>query len=318
VEKISIATVRLTGEGLPDCLWTCEPADTADWELAIALPEQHGSMILRRGERDDDIILEADMPPRGDELGVRVPFDETWYARTLTEAGYDPAELPAAHVLSRFVGRKSGIYQESDDGRRIERPSWNDLIRAYEMLDAARRSVRRGRTIELHFEETSERSQFKTQMTALGCGVLLLTMLAVIALLIIGAAFDARTSVERNAETAGSIITPAEFLTGSDQLTAAGHAHVDGLAERLPREAFPVVVAISGERDELDESRRRRVVKRLAAAGIANAATQVELIALAGPSFAAVMRIARILVFAPLFLYLAAQLLLFITRPKAA
>jgi hypothetical protein len=50
--------------------------------------------------------------------------------------------------------------------------------------------VRRRRSIDIYFETQSERSQFKTQMTAIGCGVLCLTLVAVIVLLMIGALFD--------------------------------------------------------------------------------------------------------------------------------
>ncbi len=35
-----------------------------------------------------------------------------------------------------------------------------------DLVDAVARSMRRRRTIDLHLEETSERNQFKTQMTA--------------------------------------------------------------------------------------------------------------------------------------------------------
>lgn len=68
--------------------------------------------------------------------------------------------------------------------------SWSDLLRACETVDAARRSLKRRRTIDLHFETASERSQFKTQMTAIGCGVLFVTLLLVGAVMLAGSAFD--------------------------------------------------------------------------------------------------------------------------------
>ena len=69
-------------------------------------------------------------------------------------------------------------------------PDWTDMTRAFEIVDAARRSIRRRRTIDLHFETTSERGQFKTQMTAIGCGLLVATILAVLVLLMLGAIFE--------------------------------------------------------------------------------------------------------------------------------
>ena len=44
--------------------------------------------------------------------------------------------------------------------------------------------------MELYFDTPSERSNFKTQMTAVGCGVLLLTLLAMIGGLGIGIVTD--------------------------------------------------------------------------------------------------------------------------------
>jgi myo-inositol 2-dehydrogenase/D-chiro-inositol 1-dehydrogenase len=67
---------------------------------------------------------------------------------------------------------------------------WGDLLRVCETVDAARRSLKRRRTIDLHFETASERSQFKTQMTAIGCGILFLTLLLVGAVMLVGSAFD--------------------------------------------------------------------------------------------------------------------------------
>ena len=52
------------------------------------------------------------------------------------------------------------------------------------------RSIRRRRTIDLHFESTSERTQFKTQMTALGCGVLGYLFFGLIAYLLVGELLD--------------------------------------------------------------------------------------------------------------------------------
>jgi hypothetical protein len=49
-----------------------------------------------------------------------------------------------------------------------------------ELVDAVERSIRRRRTIDVYFETPSERGIFKTQMTAVGCSLLVLTLLAVV------------------------------------------------------------------------------------------------------------------------------------------
>jgi myo-inositol 2-dehydrogenase/D-chiro-inositol 1-dehydrogenase len=52
-----------------------------------------------------------------------------------------------------------------------------DGTRAMELSEAVARSLRRGRTIELHYESISEESSFKSIMTSTGCMILLATLL---------------------------------------------------------------------------------------------------------------------------------------------
>jgi hypothetical protein len=61
-------------------------------------------------------------------------------------------------------------------------------VRAFELVEAAHRSRVRRRTIDLYFDTPSERSNFKTQMTAIGCGVLMFTLLGMLLTLALGAA----------------------------------------------------------------------------------------------------------------------------------
>src|SRR5690606_3519620 len=52
----------------------------------------------------------------------------------------------------------------------------DDLNRNFDLLEGVHRSLRRRRTVDLYFDTPSERSNFKTQMTAVGCSVLMLTL----------------------------------------------------------------------------------------------------------------------------------------------
>jgi myo-inositol 2-dehydrogenase/D-chiro-inositol 1-dehydrogenase len=52
-----------------------------------------------------------------------------------------------------------------------------DGTRAMELSEAVARSLRRGRTIDLHYESISEESSFKSIMTSTGCMILLAIML---------------------------------------------------------------------------------------------------------------------------------------------
>ncbi len=52
------------------------------------------------------------------------------------------------------------------------------------MRSAAARSLRRGRSVDLHYEEVSEANNFKTVMTSVGCMVLLGCLVALPAALV--------------------------------------------------------------------------------------------------------------------------------------
>jgi hypothetical protein len=65
---------------------------------------------------------------------------------------------------------------------------WADVVRVFEWFDACDHSLERKRTIELHSEPVSERTVFKTQMTAIGCLMLMATLLFALVYLAMGVA----------------------------------------------------------------------------------------------------------------------------------
>ena len=89
-----------------------------------------------------------------------------------------PQAASVAELLQSFV--------TAMDRRSPPVLDWNAVLQAAEVVDAAQRSVERRRTIELHHETLSERAIFKTQMAAMGCGVLLLTLLLMLGYLALG------------------------------------------------------------------------------------------------------------------------------------
>ena len=59
-------------------------------------------------------------------------------------------------------------------------PNLHDATRAMELAEATVRSLRRGRTVDLHYEPISEESNFKSVMTSTGCMILLGALVAVL------------------------------------------------------------------------------------------------------------------------------------------
>jgi len=213
---ISRATVALAGSGCPAASWTLRTAG-AEQGWTVAVVGQHGAARLECDAVDGVVRLSSDT----------VAFPDN---------AVDPQSdglRAAADSLDQLTNPTSA----SD-----VMPTWDDLIKAFETTDAARRSVRRRRTIDLHFEQTSERGLFKTQMAALGCGVLMFTMFGLIAYLIAASLFELPVPVlkvlralwmmplfvylvlqlllliarPRNPQTDSESVTPADATTPSD------------------------------------------------------------------------------------------------------
>jgi myo-inositol 2-dehydrogenase/D-chiro-inositol 1-dehydrogenase len=82
-------------------------------------------------------------------------------AATITELDpWDPREAMLA-VLADAIARREA------------HPDLLDGTRAMELAEAVVRSLKRGRTIDLHYEEISEAGTFKSVMTSVGCVVFL-------------------------------------------------------------------------------------------------------------------------------------------------
>ena len=101
---------------------------------------------------------------------------------------WDP---PAAifHAL-----RTARAIETDVDARLAPAPNLHDGTRSMELTEAVVRSLRRGRTIDLHYERISEAASFKSIMTSTGC-MLLLGSLFVLPLALAGPALGFNQSI---------------------------------------------------------------------------------------------------------------------------
>jgi hypothetical protein len=193
---------------------------------------------------------------------------------------------------------------------------WNDVLRAFDYVSAMRRSIRRRRVIDLDAESLSEKSQFKTLMSATGCGLMLLTLMGVVALLTAGALFDPRETLQRNTESAGLVVRSVDFVEGSSELRPEAQARLQPAMGQMRHNTFPVWLEPTGTA-EVDQSRREELLRRMIAVGTPNPAARLEVRPLRGVWFSSVMTLAWIVLFLPLGVFLAVQFLIILTRdPK--
>jgi predicted dehydrogenase len=170
----SLATVMLAGAGVPQAVWTATAYGTDDWQLTVSgdvktavLDGNPESGRLRLTLRSEG--LPAVVEERAADAG-------NWLLETF------------AASLAPHAASPEPAQARPDD--LAEATLWGELARAVELVDAVERSVRRRRTIDVYFETPSERGIFKTQMTAIGCSLLMLTLAAVVFYLLLAATVE--------------------------------------------------------------------------------------------------------------------------------
>lgn len=150
---VAAQSVTLSANRLPEAVWSVVPGDAERWKLTI------------RGDRQQVALVGGP-----DDSALQLQLGET--TETVTKAEVDEA----------FLEELDSIEASFHDPRLQE--DWPEFVHAMELIEATGQSIRRRRTVDLYFDMTSERSQFKTQMSALGCGVLVLTLALVILVLL--------------------------------------------------------------------------------------------------------------------------------------
>jgi hypothetical protein len=148
--KITHFTVHLNGPNCPPVRWSLEPA-RGDAECRLIFVHSRGESVFH-------------LPDRG-----------AWWNESTDE------ELGGVGVESAYAVDDAFNNLTAAMTGAAPRPSWTDAVRSVELLEAVERSLRRGRQVELRWDENTEASNFKSTMTALGCGLLVFGLLAIVA-----------------------------------------------------------------------------------------------------------------------------------------
>ena len=156
-EEVLVQTVTLAGRGLPEAAWQMQ-ATTGPAVSVLTVHAERGQLVAKQS-------LFVGLNGLASEWGLTEPSGAQVMGNRVTAAHecLDELELSLAREDSPVA--------------------WADLVKVFETVDATRRSVTRRRTIDLHFEPMSERAAFKTQMIAMGCGVLTATLMLMLAYL---------------------------------------------------------------------------------------------------------------------------------------
>ena len=294
-QGISTASVGLSGEGVPDAMWAFRGGAASRAELTITT-ERGASVLLWEGDAAPTLTINCHAVDLGIEASESVVFRSA-------------KERP-------FAERKATIPAEQLP---IGVTPWSEAVRAFDLLDAARRSLVRRRTVELQFESTSERSQFKTHMTTVGCGLLLYTMFGLIGLLFVGRMFDPRDTQQKQSEVAGFVLTEEAFTEVFDaeefhQLTPQGQETLTGIIENYQRRSATILIAgVPEPPTSMGNQHRALVIRKLTAAKLKDVEVRTLVRPLRGVWFKRGMVAGWVVLFLPLGIFLAIQLLIGVT-----
>lgn len=279
----SEVTARLTGPDAPDIRWLIRCHSNSDWKLAFI--GESGQISVQLTTSGIDIL----------------------------EAPYSLEITPSDDLILEDVAAQLRSFSEPQNAH--NQRTWSEVIKLGEFGATARRSLLKRRTLPVHFEEASERSQFKSQMAAIGCGALLWTMFGMIALLAFGAVTDPRDREYLTSSSAGFVIWSTEFQEDSpSELSTEGRIHLEEVT-RSWSESSPMLIVEKLGRDPVNESRKETVIAVLESMQLRNPGERVVLRSIEGQWFEWVMLIGWSLVFLPITLVLLAQLLLLVSRP---
>jgi hypothetical protein len=286
---ITLATVSLGGNDLAEATWTARVGQP-EWKLEVT--GSAGSATLT--------LLDED----AGTLTVNAAASDA-----------DPQEPPADDGLRMGNCQLEVLEQSLEDSA----THWAEMTRAFETVEATHTSLRRCRTIDLFFETTSERSIFKSQMTAVGCGLILMTLFGLVAFLLLGAFVDSNSQLQRNAEADNRVVWDSEFVTGTSQLKASGLKHVSEISREVQQSAETIFVMPYAEDSEgdLNNDRVVAVVTKLVEAGHSDGAAFVKIASVPHPVTQILLKVLRVLWIAPLMVFLLLQSLLFVTRPSS-
>ena len=296
-----------------------DAASLADIDLLQWLGGRYDQVTAQRSGQTEQGCSQATLTLAGAGLPdatwtARRGSAEVWRLTVETEQGpitLDRSTSPVspAALIAAFVAADT-----------TNAPDWSDAVRVFDVLDAAKRSLRRRRTIDLHFETLSERQQFKTQMTAIGCGMLMLTLFLMLALLGLGSLLESRDRAVRDAEAVGLFLKESDFTALTAVLTPSAVPRLDRMAERLKEEPKSAYLEPSSDpaNTELDQRRRSKIVEQLANLGVEAADHRTLIAAVRSTGWDTLMRILRLAWLAPLVVFLVLQGLILVAKPTSS
>jgi hypothetical protein len=162
--------VQMTCSGPVTVRWSVGSAAGGSCDVAIGLIGERGAVTLFASDRG-----------RSKESG-------DWRLETSRGEQREHRALESFDSASFSIREFDRAVRETDGERRLAMSTWSVATRAMEVVDAVELSLEKGRTLDVHQQELTDRLAFRGTMSALGCGLLLLGFFIFVAVSLFGAA----------------------------------------------------------------------------------------------------------------------------------
>ena len=160
--------IQIIAATAPSLRWSVNYMTSGGTEFEIGLHGEHGNAIIR--------ILSGD----GNQApSWQIETNEQGTRHSEPVQAYDPARA----AMSRLA---DSVNAQGSTTERGAGSTWDAATRAMEVVDAATLSLQKGRTIEVFQQQLTERLAFRGTMAAMGCGLLLMAFMVLVAVGIFG------------------------------------------------------------------------------------------------------------------------------------
>jgi hypothetical protein len=160
--------IQMNSSAAASVRWTIGYAKAGPSTLELALRGEDGVATIRVADAEND-----EQTWQLDVSGPDAPFSET---------------LDVNKPASAAIDRLAESLNESQTAGGANVSTWDAATRAMEVVDATELSLQKGRTIEVFQQQLTERLAFRGTMAAIGCGLILVAFLAVVAVGLLGGA----------------------------------------------------------------------------------------------------------------------------------
>lgn len=159
---------------------TCSGPASARWSVVSPAGSDGDMVVTLMGERGT-IRLVTFAPDERSEA-------QPWRLETTGDGVRERQDLEPFDLAGAAIARLADAVSATSDADRRGMSTWGAATRAMEVVDAVELSLEKGRTLDVHQQQLTERLAFRGVMAAMGCGLLLLGFVVLTLVSLFGAA----------------------------------------------------------------------------------------------------------------------------------